>query len=96
MEDYWIAEAAAEAGVPFLAVRAVLDPARQGLPSYLIQRSARPAQVIHRTLIRPWRVPTLLRLAQQMKAAQGSLTRFSLAFIDYQLSAREDRSAVSR
>jgi nucleoside phosphorylase len=96
MEDYWIAEAAAEAGVPFLAVRAVLDPARQGLPSYLIGRSARPAQVIHRTLIRPWRVPTLLRLAQQMKAAQGSLTRFSLAFIDYQLSAREDRSAVSQ
>jgi nucleoside phosphorylase len=94
MEDYWAAEAAAEAGVPFLAVRAVLDPAHQGLPSYLIGLSEQQDQVMRRILTRPWRVPALLRLARQAKAAQGSLTRFSFAFIDHQLSARDSQPAV--
>jgi adenosylhomocysteine nucleosidase len=94
MEDYWAAEAAAEAGVPFLSVRAVLDPAHQGLPSYLIGLSERQDQVMRRILTRPWQVPALLRLARQAKAAQGSLTRFSFAFIDHQLSARDSQPAV--
>jgi nucleoside phosphorylase len=88
MEDYWVAEAAAEAGVPFLSVRAVLDPAGQGLPVYLMGLSEHPARAVYRTLPRPWRVGTLLRLARQAKTAQGSLARFALAFIDHELSAR--------
>jgi adenosylhomocysteine nucleosidase len=95
MEDYWAAEAAAESGAPFLAVRAVLDPAHQGLPSYLIGLSERQAQVVlRRVLTKPWRAPILLRLAQQARVAQGSLTRFALAFIDHQLSAREGQPAA--
>jgi nucleoside phosphorylase len=96
MEDYWIAEVAAEAGVPFLAVRAVLDPAHQGLPSYLMGLSERPSQIVHSTLTRPWRATVLLSLAQQARVAQDRLTRFSLAFIDHQLSARDGQPTDRR
>ena len=42
MEDYWAARAAREAGIPFIAARAVLDTAQQSLPSYLCRIAGSP------------------------------------------------------
>ena len=83
MEDYWVARLAIAAKVPFLSVRAVLDTVDQGLPSYLLGLSGRPGRAAMDTLSRPWRAPTMLRMARQMRQAQQSLARFALAFIDH-------------
>ena len=76
MEDYWVARSAAAAQVPFLSVRAVLDTADQGLPSYLMGLSEKPGWAAI-----PWRVPNLLRVYRQMRLAQESLARFAVAFL---------------
>ena len=79
MEDYWVARSAAAAQVPFLSVRAVLDTADQGLPSYLMGLSEKPGWAAL-----PWRVPNLLRVYRQMRQAQESLARFAVAFLGVQ------------
>ncbi len=81
MEDYRVAAAAREAEVPFLSVRAVLDTANQRLPSYLLGLADREKQAALVAVAMPWRVPTLLRLAQQMRLAQERLAKFALSFI---------------
>ena len=83
MEDYWVARLAIAAKVPFLSVRAVLDTADQGVPSYLLGLSGRPGRAAAATLSMPWRAPTMLRMARQMRQAQQSLARFVLAFIGH-------------
>ena len=81
MEDYWLAVAAREAGVPFISARVVLDTAQQSLPSYLMGLSqGRPVDVL-RAVATPWRIPALLRLAYQAHIARQSLTKFAFAFI---------------
>ena len=88
MEDYWVARLADAAKVPFLSVRAILDTAAQGLPSYLLRFSTLGrGQAVLKALLRPWRVPTLLSLARQMRRAQSSLARFALAFVNYRQGA---------
>ncbi len=96
MEDYWVARLAAAAHVPFLSVRVILDTADQGLPYYLVGVSGRPAQaarqiVARQTMVRPWRIPTLLQLSRQMTLAQESLARFALAYVN-QRAAEEGNS----
>lgn len=81
MEDYWAAAAAREANVPFISVRAVLDVASQRLPNYLPSLSVSGNRSVLSTLIRPWRITTLLRLAANMGQAQRSLAKFALCFI---------------
>ena len=81
MEDYPVAAAANDAGVPFLAVRAVLDPASQSLPSYVLAMSRSPVKAALGTAVRPWRITTMLHLARQMRQAQSALTRFALAYL---------------
>lgn len=88
MEDYWVARLADAAKVPFLSVRAILDTASQGLPSYLLGFSTLGrGQAVLKTLLRPWRVPTLLSLARQMRQAQARLARFALVFVNYRQGA---------
>ncbi len=88
MEDYWVARLADAAKVSFLSVRAVLDTAAQGLPSYLLGFSTLGrGQAVLKTMLRPWRVPTLLSLARQMRQAQASLARFALVFVNYRQGA---------
>ncbi len=81
MEDCWVAEAAAEAGVPFLAARVVLDLAGQDLPAYLptLARSRRTATI--GAVIRPWRIPRLLGVADQMRQCQRVLARFAVSYL---------------
>ena len=81
MEDYAIAVAARDAGVPFLAVRAVLDPADQSLPPYVLAMSRSQVKAVLGTAFRPWRIAPMLRLSHQMRQAQNSLTGFALAYI---------------
>ena len=76
MEDYWAAAAAADAGIPFAAVRAVLDTAGQALPEYLADgaSSIRPARIAATLPIHLKRAPELARLARQSRLAQRRLT----------------------
>ena len=89
MEDYWFADLAARQGMPFLAVRAVLDPAQQGLPPYVLGLASRNrdlGRAVVACAARPWRVAGLLRLSRQAGLAQQSLSHFALAFIRQRLA----------
>ena len=89
MEDYWFADLAARQGMPFLAVRAVLDPAQQGLPPYVLGLASRDrdlGRAVVACAARPWRVAGLLRLSRQAGLAQQSLSHFALAFIRQRLA----------
>ena len=76
MEDYWAADAAADAGIPFAAIRVVLDTAGQALPEYLAPDDAgsvRPARIAATLPMHPERAPELVRLARQSRLAQHRL-----------------------
>ncbi len=82
MEDYWVAESAAEARVPFLSARVILDVAGQDLPGYLSTFSRSRSRAVLGALSKPWRVPTLIRIARQMRQCQRVLTRFAVSYLD--------------
>jgi len=80
METHSVAEVAAEAGVPFLAVRAIADPQSRSIPQWLantIGDDGRPVftAVFSGWARRPWETPTLFRLANDTGAALASLRR---------------------
>ena len=95
MEDYPVAAAAREAGVPFLAVRAVLDPANQSLPPYVLAMSRSPLKAVLGTAVRPWRITPMLLLARQMRLAQNALTGFALAFLRRSMDEEHQGSKAS-
>lgn len=80
MESHEVAAVAAEHGVPFLAVRAVADPANSRVPDaalYGIREdgSTRVDAIVAALLIRPWQIPALIRLAWDSFSAQSALRR---------------------
>ena len=81
MEDCWAAGLAADAGIPFAAVRAVLDTALEELPPYLAGPDNTPARLILGLASHPGRAPGLLRLARRAHIARRSLTQCLLAAI---------------
>ena len=81
MEDYWVAELAAQAEIPFLAVRAVIDKAGQAIPSYAMGLQERRWNALASAAARPWQLPKLVRLAGNRRVAQRSLRRFAVAFL---------------
>ena len=81
MEDYWAARAAREAGIPFIAARAVLDTAQQSLPSYLCRIAGSPRGAIAGASAVPWRLPVLLGLWRRFGIAQRALTDFAVNFL---------------
>ena len=92
MEDYWICSIAAQSGVPFLSVRAIVDTANQQIPEYvedlMWQRERR--HVIHNLcsfLSKPVRIPQLLSFSHSVKKAQNSLNRFTRSFITKSVSS---------
>jgi len=95
MEDYPVAVAARDAGVPFLAVRAVLDPANQSLPPYVLAMSRSPVKAVLGTAVRPWRITPVLHLARHMRLAQNALTRFALAYLRRSLDEDQQRSGAA-
>ena len=81
MEDYWAASVAQEVGLPFISVRAILDPAHQALPGYLSGIAGSPSRALLSFVAMPWRLPTLIGLSRQMGIAQRALTDFALNFL---------------
>jgi len=85
MESYWLGLLAREAGVPFLAVRAVSDPLTESLPMLdgLIDAFGRTKRTeMSRYLVgHPLACGGLLRLAMHAHWAQKSLTGFALSFL---------------
>ena len=81
MEDYRAAEAAQNAGVPFLSVRVVLDTASQRLPGYLPGLARSRYKVVTKILLMPWRIPTMLRLKRQLQLCQAVLTNFGVSYL---------------
>ncbi|KAA5606512.1 hypothetical protein F1188_06515 [Roseospira marina] len=78
MESHAVARVAAEAGVPFLALRTVADTASDVLPPWLagvLNRDGTPnaGMAIRRLLTGPWRVATLIALARRSAAAEAAL-----------------------
>ena len=80
MEDYWVAAAAREAGVPFLAARVVLDQADQALPPYLRKLAGHRFRAALGLLTSPRRIPALVRLSGQASAVRSVLTQFTRVF----------------
>ena len=92
MEDYWIARTAARYAVPFLAARAVLDTAGQGLPHYLLEiADAGPGQIAKAVAGHPRRLPELTRLAADAARSRQSLTKFARAFLDSRFHGKDCR-----
>ncbi|NRA31099.1 MAG: hypothetical protein HRU11_12665 [Parvularculaceae bacterium] len=80
MESHAVARAATERGVPFVAIRAIADPASQVLPKAAAQAVAEDGSV--RTLAtllgllkRPQDLSDLLALGRQSAEAHATLTR---------------------
>ena len=77
MESYAVA---AGAGVPFVAARAIADPAGRPLPRSAISSIGpdgvlRVGRVIFRACLRPWEASALLQLRRDTDAALASLRR---------------------
>ena len=86
LEDYWVCQAASNAGIPFASVRAISDTTDQELPPYveelMLQREARRGmRVILNAIARPARLPTLISLAGAARKAQKSLETFTKTFV---------------
>lgn len=81
MEDYWVADLASQARVPFVSVRAVIDTAEQELPGFVMLLDHNPIGALFSAVSQPWKMPNLLRLAGNLRKAQGSLQMFSRAFL---------------
>jgi adenosylhomocysteine nucleosidase len=80
MESAAVAAVARELEVPFLAVRAIADPAAMGLPRAVIRATdargfVRRSTLLVETLLHPSDAGALLRLAWQFRSALGTLAR---------------------
>jgi adenosylhomocysteine nucleosidase len=80
MESHAVARAARQAGTPFLAMRAIVDPAERAIPHWLpgiIDGHGRPriAAVLAGLARNPRDVPALLRLARDQRVALRALHR---------------------
>lgn len=93
MEGFWVGALCREAGVPFLAVRAVLDPVADELPPYVPALAvARGFSRARTLLLRPHRLVRLAGLARCMSLARRPLGRFAPALLA-DLAGRRDRAA---
>lgn len=83
MESFGVAEVAAQSGVPFLALRAIADPARRTIPAWLLDGIAedgtiRAEKVARGLFLRPWTVWELIGLARENGRALKSLRRVAV------------------
>ncbi|HYN39712.1 MAG TPA: purine phosphorylase [Rhodospirillales bacterium] len=83
MESTALAQAAADAGLPFLAVRVVLDPLSRPIPSWLAttidsRGEPRLSRVLAGLAANPLDLPALLRLARDERTAMPSLCHLAV------------------
>lgn len=81
MESYWVGEVAGSFGIPYLTVKAVLDPVDQSVPRFIGETldkgmAVRTLRAVAHLVINPADVPGLIRLSSQVRVARASLTRF--------------------
>lgn len=81
MESYWVAEAAAEARLPWIAVRSILDPVEQDVSRFVGEtlrdgRFARGFRAVRHLASRPSDAPGLVRLSSQVKRRGEELAEF--------------------
>ena len=85
MESYWVAEIAKEAGVPFLAVRAISDEVDDTLPDYerfeTPMGGIRPFAAAWYFATRPWHIFDLPRLASNARHGTKNLAIFAGRFL---------------
>ncbi len=77
METYELAAALEARGVPWLALRAVLDPADMVLPRGAVRWTSEQDEgaIVRDMLRRPFELPAYARLALQLRAALRALSR---------------------
>lgn len=94
MEDYWAADVARAAGVPFVSIRVVLDTSEEDLPDWISENGESAVRTIGRLVSHPRRVPSLIRIARQVIIARQNLTCCVAGLIDALGSPRRNLSAV--
>ncbi len=80
MESVGVAEVAAAAGLPFMALRVVADTARRAVPAWVLRGvgangALRPLAVAVGLLARPWALPVVAGLARDSRRARAGLCR---------------------
>lgn len=80
MESHGVARAARDAGVAFLVVRAVADPAGHGLPRAALKAIGADGRLklfsaLAAMYLRPWESPALVRLAYETRLAFDTLEK---------------------
>lgn len=78
MESHGIAAAARDAGIPFLALRVVADPATRAIPEAALaglgpDGRRRPVRVLMGLVVRPWQLGGCLGLARDSAVAMAQL-----------------------
>jgi adenosylhomocysteine nucleosidase len=83
MESLAVAEVAAAFGLPFIALRVIVDTATDALPQSVLGASRSGRLEVHRLLgalaLAPWELLALIRLAQRYRAAARSLAAVARA-----------------
>ena len=86
MESYWVGHVAADRGIPFLVVRAVLDEVGDRLPDlpHIVDETGAVARgpALRQLLSRPRQAAALIRLAASARRASQTLAVFAEAFVD--------------
>ncbi len=82
LESHGIAQAAEAAGAPFLAVRAVADPADRNLPRAALIATGPDGRLkvftaLTTMYLRPWEGPALVRVAYEARLAIDTLERIA-------------------
>ncbi|MBI2856550.1 MAG: hypothetical protein HYX93_06870 [Chloroflexi bacterium] len=86
MESYWIGNAATSLGVPFMALRVILDPLRQSLPKVVENLMTRSGgrlalTTFRRLLSRPQDGIALLRLARESGLAERHMRQLVMPLV---------------
>ncbi|MSP78053.1 MAG: hypothetical protein EXR67_00590 [Dehalococcoidia bacterium] len=92
METYWLAEAAHRQGIPFAAMRAIVDELGDSLPK-LAQQEPSAGNVLGSILKNPLQLPSLYMLWQKSDKARRSLTLCMFEFIE-QFSKRPTTATI--
>jgi adenosylhomocysteine nucleosidase len=98
LETAIVARVAAAAGIPYLVVRAIADPAERDLPEAALVRlrlTGAPdlPRILWEVARRPQQIPALIRLAGDARAALGSLARIAPS-LGAALARHDPRTAI--
>ncbi len=84
MESHAVAEIAAHAGIPFLAIRAIADPSKRQVPGWVMKGiaddgSIKTGVMVGGLLQQPWALPKLMLLGLESRKAEKALRRVAFS-----------------